>query len=626
MDGRKIVFTKCFCASYGQLAKAAASYFTIFEEFRNKVLASNGSPITVDFTARLPEVAPRHELAVRVVERLLSGSAVCVVDAAEAEMIERLKFIDDVMSLLPYGLRSQMSASTWTSSTTQRHKFRLFFSSSPRASRDRDEQDHVVSWLENPKYEQVGHFRSGHRGLAARYVTWLKSWEQPPIAQLAELTEQRTFTGRQDIEHMLDQVEKLPRPHRRSAPPTANTWNADLWAPDRSADAPQPQMPWDWQPPVSQDRDWPDSSSRDTIALSDLPDRIEYFLNCCARQLEVPHHAGLAESLQELNNLLDRPEFQNPERRRRYWQIIIDRGLLRWHFASSELPLCETLLRTAFGRRPVTYEVYCQIEDSLGTPPHPALVETIDRLGASAAYLQVIIYHSLGDNVVMDRLRTGRLDVGDLIREAATEELKSQHFRIVCGAITRALDDPSIQAQMPSIRTSLRRHGYLAPMLHRREPNDRQYQINILSKLLLCGLGGKLSRRAATEVLSNLGGNAPTPELLAAVNLQLLDPADALFVLAAFGTEWAKNAGLDRRTRDELVGLFAPDDQPLPATLVDRSKSRSKPSMPDTALQAAHFIDGERDKSGKKRKARLWPQKAYPQPPESSNPPQGQTD
>ena len=70
--------------------------------------------------------------ALPVVGLLLTGNPVCIVGAEATEMAERLAFIDATMSLLPYGMRAEMAASTWTRGTYQRHKFRLFFSEAPR--------------------------------------------------------------------------------------------------------------------------------------------------------------------------------------------------------------------------------------------------------------------------------------------------------------------------------------------------------------------------------------------------------------------------------------------------------------------------------------------------------------
>jgi hypothetical protein len=82
-------------------------------------------------------------LAMRVAALLLSGTPVCVLNAEDTSVEERLAFTDWVMALLPYGFRARMAAATWTRATFRDHKFRLYFSTAPRQG---DRADHVVRW------------------------------------------------------------------------------------------------------------------------------------------------------------------------------------------------------------------------------------------------------------------------------------------------------------------------------------------------------------------------------------------------------------------------------------------------------------------------------------------------
>ena len=89
---------------------------------------------------------PSGEQAMRVAALLLTGKPVCIVGADQTVLLERLQFLDTVVSLLPYGMRCRLSASNWASSTLQTHKFRLFFASAPRPARDDQQADLVVEW------------------------------------------------------------------------------------------------------------------------------------------------------------------------------------------------------------------------------------------------------------------------------------------------------------------------------------------------------------------------------------------------------------------------------------------------------------------------------------------------
>src|SRR5580693_6768026 len=69
--------------------------------------------------------------------------------------------VDYVASMLPYGLRSELSAATWVSSTAKNHRFRLYFSSAPRP------HDMVIDLASLDATRVAGHHA------AARYLTWL---------------------------------------------------------------------------------------------------------------------------------------------------------------------------------------------------------------------------------------------------------------------------------------------------------------------------------------------------------------------------------------------------------------------------------------------------------------------
>ncbi len=127
-------------------------------------------------TAATQQVPAIDGLAMRVAPLLLTGVPVCVLGADETSMDERLRFIDTVMGLLPYGFRAKMTAATWTRATNRNHRFRLFFSSAPRAS---DKPDHLVPWGEPELVRVPG-------GDAGYYYGWLDD-KVTPLASLALL-------------------------------------------------------------------------------------------------------------------------------------------------------------------------------------------------------------------------------------------------------------------------------------------------------------------------------------------------------------------------------------------------------------------------------------------------------
>ena len=207
--GRQIVFTRYFCVRYEELAAGAVSYHSMYRELGKSRLGVNSrSRIKAElprFSAAPAGPAPRalaaapqpgtpaSGLAIRVAALLLTGQPVCILGANRIALDMRLRFLDEVMSLLPYGMRSRLSASTWVSSTFQEHKLRLFFASARRQA-----DDHVVTW-DRPDPAPIRH------RYADDYLSWLINGVHEPAALLAGVNEQMGF-GQADIAMMLERL------------------------------------------------------------------------------------------------------------------------------------------------------------------------------------------------------------------------------------------------------------------------------------------------------------------------------------------------------------------------------------------------------------------------------------
>ncbi|WP_433222060.1 hypothetical protein [Microtetraspora malaysiensis] len=129
---RKIVYTRWFYVPYHELELAAhaVTYEALYH-------ALAGLPVTPSpsLTVQVPRFDPTAGFgeegvpgpdALSAAALLLTGKPICVVGADGVPMIERLRFLDTVAALLPYGMRARLTAATWTSSTV-RHKIRLSF-------------------------------------------------------------------------------------------------------------------------------------------------------------------------------------------------------------------------------------------------------------------------------------------------------------------------------------------------------------------------------------------------------------------------------------------------------------------------------------------------------------------
>ncbi|MFI6796658.1 hypothetical protein [Streptosporangium canum] len=135
---RKIVYTRWFYVPYQKLAVHQVSYEALYRALAGlPVTPSRPLVVSVpefDPTALVPGPDARCAAAL-----LLTGRPVCMVGADRVPMIERLRFLDTVAALLPYGMRTRLTAATWTSSTA-RHKIRLSF------ARHAPENAYEVRW------------------------------------------------------------------------------------------------------------------------------------------------------------------------------------------------------------------------------------------------------------------------------------------------------------------------------------------------------------------------------------------------------------------------------------------------------------------------------------------------
>jgi hypothetical protein len=203
---RRIVETRCYCVQFSQLAGETVSYQAMYECFRGIGLQGpDRDPVRTEVLAARP--APVTDgVAMRVASLLITGRPVCILGAEGTELGERLRFLDAVASLLPYGMRAGLSAATWASATA-RHHLRLYFSSAVRG----DSRHHVAYWG-RPDLGPTGD-RS-----ADDYLAWLRADAVQRAAQLAAQTDETGFSP-EDIKHVLARLGIRPgQPEDESQP------------------------------------------------------------------------------------------------------------------------------------------------------------------------------------------------------------------------------------------------------------------------------------------------------------------------------------------------------------------------------------------------------------------------
>jgi hypothetical protein len=224
VGGREVEYVRLFCIRYQDLADLGVSYPDLAGSVMPYQLpAGETAPLRVALRA---DASPHHiaakfrVLAENVAALLLTTHPVCVLGAERTTAEDRLRFIELVMSLLPYGLRSRLSASTWASSTAQDLKLRLYFTNAPR---DDGKVSHVA-WDEPEPLTLPG-----DREAVRLYLDWLRRTGFNAAPALAERTEPLRFTD----EDVLRLVDHLPRD--RSVTETLEDLADSLRKQDRAA-------------------------------------------------------------------------------------------------------------------------------------------------------------------------------------------------------------------------------------------------------------------------------------------------------------------------------------------------------------------------------------------------------
>ncbi len=206
--GRDIAVTRYCCVPYAQIAKGPVSYAELHRALGGRVLPVDG-PLTVDVPPLDLESAAGavDETVIGAAALLLTGAPVCVLNGENVPLADRLTFLDAVASLLPYGFRAKLTASTWTNSAT-RHRIRLSFARHAPAGA------HSISWGRPAR-------PSDGQDIAQRFYDTLTKRDKLSelVADFARRTEPKSMTA-EDLSGILTLVGEHGAPPRPEQPAT----------------------------------------------------------------------------------------------------------------------------------------------------------------------------------------------------------------------------------------------------------------------------------------------------------------------------------------------------------------------------------------------------------------------
>jgi hypothetical protein len=578
-QGRVTTFTSYFCAPYASLAPRGTTYLDMYRAFSAVTLpVRDGPPKEVSIAQGASQIPSINDLAMRVAPLLLTGAPVCVLGADETGVDERLRFIDTVMGLLPYGFRARMAAATWTRPTHRNHRFRLFFSSEPRAS---EKPDQIVYWGE-PDLARIPGGDAGH------YYGWLAD-KVTPLASLAQMYRELSFGDSADTEalRLVDEVRLWRRPRLKPMAPDAAGGRDSLGGRDTAGER-----------DAAGGRDA--AGKRDGRAPREAvppgataeADPVARLLRECDEHVRILNLARLRQDLDLLQKRLAAGGIADVHRRR-YRSLITRLELFRPHqpLGKYEGRLYDTLLALAFGG-PVGYEAFCLVEDCVRQAPdaphhgghqappreapqgplYPPLLEAIDRAGPADTRSKVIVYASHDQKKLAKWLGSRDVDAFGLISELARAAWRRrEHGRLFCDVTLQYLQDKQGRYSTAEIRRVLVRNGYLARALC--EVGHDQYQVYALTKLLVAAfpedqypLG--LDEKTISELLADTP-DAPTPALLAAI-LRKVPEAQAPLAWAAYVYGSVARMDLDEATHGALWTRL-PVIEPEPGPAVDET-------------------------------------------------------
>lgn len=593
-QGRPTTFTSYFCAPYATLAGHRITYLDMYKAFGEVTLPTKDGPpkdlLIVPAAQRTPGI---DALAMRVAPLLLTGAPVCVLGADETSVDERLRFIDTVMGLLPYGYRARMTAATWTRATNRTHRFRLFFSSEPRAG---DKPDEVVHWGEPERVKIPSKD-------ARAYYSWLND-KIKPLAGLTQLNRELGFGDAADS-RTLDMVLRFSR-----------------FPPGQAVPEPPPAH----DPPRVR-------------AAAPAADPVPRLLEECAEHARSLSLNLVHQDIADLQGQLKSSRIDD-KHRERYRVLIGQLGLLNLNSGlqrNNESKLYETLLALAFGQ-PVTYAVLGQIEDCLGNPPrrvvHRPLLEAIARVGLGDLRAKVIVSGELDPKKLLRSLGSSGADGHALIREVEQGSWhRQQHGRSFCDVTLSYLRDRQGRYSITELQRVLLRCGYLAQPL--REIGSEQYQVHVIAKLLVAAFPldrypAGLDRAVVNAILTN-PHYAPTPALLAAI-LRRIPVSEARAAWDAFVYGSVVGMNLDEETHGDLW-LRLPSIEPEPPAAPPQQPQAAAPTglgpeiVPLMESLATESIRAEQDRQWPERLKtwRPWAkQEADPEPWAGAEPDPGQ--
>lgn len=509
-SGRWVMLTNYFCAPFKELSDGTVSYIGMHEKLAGvKLPLDPNGPINTELARSSVSGLVNDQqtwLAMRAAAALMTSDPVCVLGADHVSYVDRLRFIDKVAMLLPYGMRSELSASTWASPTYRTHKLRLFFANAERGKGDR-----LVPW------GQQGDQRIGH-GYADAYLDLLRSGSLTPEV-LAGLTDPTGFDAREILQVVAHLRNLASQPRKRVAPASAAA--VTTTAIERRSSAETAALPVDEQQ-TEFEQDNRAGENFDPIGVArvsqpafvDLrrarPERadelgdIKEILASCAFALQQDDANLLGRGIEQLRG---RAGGYPPHLRNQLKEIIVEDELLASTSFSDDELLAEfykLLLHLAFPS-PIKYQAYKNVEMVAGYEPGQRLHATLARalLGTSMeGAARLLLLNSLdGVQVAATEFTIAPHQSVSML----VEQVDQAHAKIISEMALRNLRATGKKSDHDRelFRESMARYRLLS-VLQQKYAGQPDHLFSMLARILEYAYGDQLSLADVRHLLDNI--------------------------------------------------------------------------------------------------------------------------
>ncbi|GII65414.1 hypothetical protein Skr01_54990 [Sphaerisporangium krabiense] len=435
-EGRPVALTSYYCVPYTPLQDTPVSYEALYAAVA--ACAPTGEdPVVLTVPVldepQLAAIAARAgETAMAAAALLLAEEQICVLGGENLHVLDRLRYLDTVAALLPYGVRTRLTASTWTDSATP-HRIKLSFAR--HAKKDAF-----------PLYLNTTAGRPWSQTTREYFAALVRRPPATVVRALAAATKPVGFRHAFDVADAV--LEGVPM-------------TGDI------LDVPAPPGP---------------PAPPELPAVPESPPTIEELLHRCAAALDARDYGDLGLAAAGLRTLADGREPGRQERARH--RQIIETRVLPAAATGPRGPdesFYDLILRLGYGHALTSADL-----DSIARAGAPSaeLYAAMARMPLADDLVQVRVAVRAPDSPLAHLV--GRISIALLIPVAAQEPSDPEVVRYLRDRVTRHPDRLTGNAE---IALALEEHAFLSAAVAAAYPGDPESQANVLDEFLHIAYG-----------------------------------------------------------------------------------------------------------------------------------------